>query len=208
MAASLPTQTAWTRTLRLLVVLTIAYVTAAWLARSTFARPVSDANPDLTAFGFAACALPCWAGIEAGQTPFVRANELIAGTLEGISHQIMVSGSQITVIARREERRFIAQVHYNGGLAGALRLRVDLPLVDLIGDLGLPACARFNRTLALTWFFRRDDESIIITALADRVSLDGAMTEMWIAPAGATCAEIDSLPWRGFGPNWIYAAVG
>lgn len=206
MTDTYPTQPGWTRTLRLLVLLTFVYGVAAWLARGALARPLNDANPDLTAFGFAACALPCWAGIEAGQTPFVRANELIAGTLEGISHQIMVSGSQITVIARRDERRFIAQVHYNGGVAGALRLRVDLPLVDLIGTLGLPACARFNRTIALTWFFQRDDETIIITALADRVSLDGVMTEMWISPAGATCAEIDSLPWRGFAPNWIYAA--
>lgn len=193
-----------TRTLQTALGLALSFAVAAWLARAALPRSTVPFDLALNAFGFPTCPLPCWAGIDVGRTPFERASAQIAAILTMPQLNIMTFGGRIAVDASMGEERFSAQVVHNGGLVGALRLRIDIPLVHLIDWLGPPTCGSSKGGMAIIWLVERSDQTIGVIAALDRAVLDGIVHELWIAPAHAHCAANNAHPWRGFGPNWLY----
>jgi hypothetical protein len=194
---------------RAALLLALLFTAAAGLARAAFPRPAAPVDPALAAFGFAACPLPCWAGVEVGRTPFDRAGAQIAAALTVPHQQVTISGDRLVVSALAEDPAssaapFTAQIGHSGGLVGALRLRVTLPLIGLIDRLGPPTCGRSGRGVELIWLMARGAETIGVTAALDRARPDGTVSELGIAPADADCAASGAHPWRGFGPNWLY----
>lgn len=189
---------------RALIPLMLAFAGAAWLARAAFPRPASAIDPALAAFGFSACPLPCWAGVEVGRTPFERAGAEIAAALAHPHRQIQIAGAQIAVGVDVGERQFSAQILHSGGLVGALRLRAEIAFAGLVSQLGPPTCGRSEDGLQAIWLMPRGDQTVAIGAALDRAVLDGAAHALWIALAGTTCASNDAHPWRGLGPGWLY----
>lgn len=94
------------------------------------------------AFGFSRCAMPCFAGITPGQTPFSDVIGRISESVPALSQQLLVSNSQVVFFAEDAalQASLSGVLRYHQGQVGDIRLSVVLPLSRVLLRLGRPDC--------------------------------------------------------------------
>jgi hypothetical protein len=168
-------------------------------------------DPAWHAFGFDACALPCWAGITPGQTSFDKAFALLVQHVPTLNTQVLMSGSQIPFSASLPDQYASGFIYYSQGEVGNIRLSVQLPFVQLIERLGTPSCffyaeGPYGTLGSLTVYWELD--GVLIAGLVPPGNADVQPTTSIDAvafnPDEPACFQEDTLPWLGFAPRWRY----
>lgn len=169
-------------------------------------------SPRWDELGFAACNLPCWAGITPGQTPFAEANELIAEYLADVNIHFYLTRAAMTFQAGTGDSAFGGVFYYDGSRVTEIHLDMALPVRDLLDKLGTPDCvwaARGSQQIPLTIYWERNHLSI-----GAFLNFDGRMawtpnmrTRSLLMGTTLPCNTPGMLPWMGFAPAWRYEAL-
>lgn len=128
-------------TLRLIAPILLVCAALTALTPRLWQRPV-ESSPLWTAFGFAACALPCWAGITVGQTPSGAVIERLAAGLPVFSNY-MQAGDAVLLLGSQAETMLNGVITYERrGVVRAIEFNLApaLPADALIDRLGAPDC--------------------------------------------------------------------
>lgn len=174
-------------------------------------RPLS-ASDAWEQFGFAYCALPCYAGITPGETPYHQAPGLLRQHIPVMENRMFNTGASVNfwAVTDREELSGIAR--YEQGKVGELRLNAAVPLDHLLAQLGAPDCILLtppdNPRRAPVLFWIRGDISIgaVLQALPTLVNLSSYAPALWLRSGDPDeCTIRGAVPWRGFAPTWNYA---
>jgi hypothetical protein len=157
-------------------------------------RPV-DLGADLQAFGFGACQLPCYAGIEVGETPTDQVVAVLEQHIAGRGRvQVddlppfeslrgdVITGEGIMYSFRRvvAGRDFNANVLARGGVVVNISLNGLIRLDAILAALGAPTCLSVSRQtssstlLRLMWI--HDD--IIVTSSVPSFQADWGMKSL------------------------------
>src|SRR5690606_25812707 len=167
--------------------------------------------PAWHAFGFAACALPCWAGITPGETSFDKAFDLLVQHVPSLNTQVLMSGAQIPFSANLADQYASGFLYYNQGEVGNIRLSVQLPLIQLIERLGTPSCyfsgeSSYDGLGSLTIYWELD--GVLIAGLISQGTEDVQPTTpvdgVAFSPDESACDLAETHPWLGFAPRWRY----
>jgi len=198
-------------------ILRLSLLTFALFAASTALAPLTaqrrvEVSPAWAAYGFAACALPCWAGITVGETPFSDTVTRTAASIPALtSHTI--AGSPVFLWGNADPYFFSGRVYVGGETVGRVELNLNLPADYLIARFGLPLCVLSGPDLnttthlsAIYWTggdwvaaaFVNGNARTLFTPSATIYSFtvfNGSMT-----PCPKTTA-----PWRGAAVWWRYS---
>ncbi len=161
-------------------------------------------------FGFAACALPCFAGITPGQTPFDSVTRLLMHHVQSIDPRMINGGASINFWAQSKSQLLHGLIRYDGGMVGEMQFNVALPLTEIVTELGTPDCLlpSSSRTSPVTVvFWQRQQVSIAAVLDPDRraINLNANTLALWLNATQANdCSRSGALPWRGFAPIWDY----
>ncbi len=191
------------------VIILCAVLTA--LAPLVYQRDIPP-TPLWDIFGFDACALPCWAGITVGTTPFSDALPSLQTNVHALSEYV-VSGSQVYVWGNRVPYVFSALIAYSQGDVGSFRLTITLPPDQFITRLGMPDCVfaagnanAQTRTNIVYWV--EDHLSIGAWVRGDSEALftsSEAIYALWVGRDDPTaCEQKGTILWRGIAPFWRY----
>lgn len=164
-------------------------------------------------FGFNACAMPCFAGITPGETPFNNAATLVANYLPALRQQILVSSSQAIFFGEDSATgaSLTGIARYIGGKVGEIRLTLTRTLVDVLLRFGSPDCTLAYppgnaEYLYLYW----EDEgsvfwaSVTVNSYVDFESQVFTITSTTLEDAAVCSSNTATEPWRGFAPMWVY----
>lgn len=177
------------------------------------------------ALGFTHCALPCWAGMTPGETPFdtTQIAYQVVQTFRDPSTNLVLSGSQINFWTRAADPQqpltgliFYTDREYAGGVIGDIRLSFSLPIWQLIANLGEPDCVwteatmgpQSRRVLAVYW---EDGDGVSIGTLL-AVDARGSwhpathIDSFWISVTSSACDQPEATPWMGFASFFRYIA--
>jgi hypothetical protein len=196
--------------LRLFAFLLIACVLICG-ALTAFAGRQPDPDESWQHFGFATCALPCFAGITPGQTPFQSVQQLLIRHVQSVDPRMIASGASINFWARSKSQQFGGLVRYNEGRVGEMRFNVVLPLAEIITELGTPDCLLPNTSTdpdrVTVIFWEREQVSIAAVLAPDprAINLNANTLALWLNPVQANdCSRSGAVSWRGFAPMWDY----
>lgn len=173
------------------------------------------APPSITLPGFAACALPCWAGITPGQIPYRMALRVLADHLPDMTLDFEPGLSQVNFVAQAPAANpFYGAIYEDRGQVGGLRLEVRLPVWHLIAQLGRPRCVAVHRTVTLSTrianIYWQSGEIYIWGFLAFEDGIqwgpDSHTTSLFILHSDDPCAQPGVAGWRGFAPLRLYEA--
>lgn len=218
---------------RFVIECTVAFALLA-LAIPALAPRTPPDPPYWEAHGFAACDLPCWAGIIPGITPFDQVPAMITAHVPGLTHAALVSGSEVLISSYADSTPLSALIlpGANQTVVGAVELLVPLPFGILLPYLGAPACVTSLSTgpiaggptdlaMNLVWGF--DDRTVVASVIQSEIDPlveGGWMSTAWvnsmIIQEGAIGCESFSVysaqpdyisPWYGFAPPWRYSEL-
>ncbi len=167
------------------------------------------APPDtaLDELGFAACKLPCWAGITPGVTLLTETHTLMTEHLADVDLTLQVADSAMTF---QVGSGFSGLMFYDGSRVSEVHLDAALPMSYLLETLGTPDCISASKgttQVNLTVFW---EEGARFTGAF--LLFDGRMawqpettTRTVLMGAFEVCDTPGILPWNGFAPAWHYA---
>lgn len=162
--------------------------------------------------GFRACALPCWATITPGRTPFDEAATRLRAVLPSFS-QIGTSTSQINVSTAAASGGVTGFLLYIDGVVGYMRLFAALPAGEMVRQLGTPDCVWLEQsdTSGIVQVVYWETETLSVGAMFqvnDRVTWtpETRTTNLWMDTTGRACDGELALRWIGFAPLRRYAA--
>ncbi len=194
--------------------LLIFALTAVMIALAPLAapRPV-DATPAWTAYGFAACELPCWAGITVGETPFADTVALTAASVPALtSHTI--AGSPVFLWGTADPYYFSGLVYLGETTVGRVELSLKLPADYLIARFGLPACVlsgpdvnQAGHLSAIYWGGADWVAAAFVNGSANGLFGPAATIYAFSVFRGnmSPCPKT-TAPWRGAAAWWRYTA--
>jgi hypothetical protein len=178
---------------------------------STVDTPVqeSSAGEDM---GFAACKLPCWAGITPGRTHFAQANQLMARHLPAFSIPTFLTTSTLTFQTVSSDPMISGSLYYDGGRVSEIHLDVGLPAGYLLDTLGTPDCvwvSRGNPQIVLTLYWEQNGLSTgaYFVLSRDRSWQRDMLTRFLQISTIQNCDIPGILPWQGFARAWRYEAL-
>ncbi len=178
----------------------------------TFAGRQPASDEAWQKFGFAACELPCVAGITPGQTSFNVVPNLLMRHIPVIDPLMLNSGASINFWARIPSQQLGGLIQYERGLVGEMRFNVILPLAQMVESLGTPDCILPNNSSQADQvsviFWEREGVSIGAVLPADEpvVDLSSQTLALWVRNVQPEdCALRGAVAWRGFAPIWDYA---
>lgn len=174
-----------------------------------------DADPAWEALGFAACDLPCWAGIVPGMTPFAEAFDRLAAHMPALESRVLLGGSQINFAASLDGRYLTGLIFSDRDRVGSLRMTLIVPVSELFDRAGPPDCVIYLSMLnmpysAATLFWERDGLLVgtLLDGQADRIAPSARTQLLWISAVDSACDRPESVAWRGFAPRWRYRPHG
>lgn len=163
-------------------------------------------------FGLTACALPCWAGIVPGETPFEQAPQTIADHLPITQNRFMVSSSHINYWLTITDEPFSGLIDFERGVVSDIRINAPVPMWYMIALLGTPDCLWIGDpsisqqdTIAVYW--QRDSLStgaFLNFEEGTRWQPDTLMDTVWVGTEIGFCEDVGLQAWRGFAPFWRY----
>ena len=161
------------------------------------------------AIGFAACKLPCWAGITPGLTPFAEANELLGQHLPEYQIPTFLTTSTLTFQTIAAEPMISGSLFYDGTRVGEIHLDVRLPASYLLDRLGTPDCVwvvRGSVPLIVRVYWERNGLSTGAYFIFDRdAGWQRDMLTHYLQMSTTLSCDIPGiLPWRGFARAWRY----
>ncbi|MBC7810241.1 MAG: hypothetical protein H7175_03800 [Burkholderiales bacterium] len=161
--------------------------------------------------GLTACALPCWAGIVPGETPFEQAPQTIADHLAITQNRFTVSSSHINYWLTITDEPFSGLIDYERGVVSDIRINAPVPMWYLMALLGPPDCvwidALSSQEDIIGVYWERDGLSTGAILNFDKGAAwqpDTLMDSVWASTQVGFCDEVGALRWRGFAPFWRY----
>lgn len=159
---------------------------------------------------FAACDLPCWAGVVPLETPFGEVVKIITVNLPHRRLNFRAYNTQISFDSGSPP--FFGMVYSDRGTVDAVRLEVSIPLWMLLDALGKPTCVRVSRivtsfTDVMVLYWERSAHSLISIVLLDNPAewSPGAPTdELLVTPFSNDCDLLNAPAWQGFARVWRY----
>ncbi|MBI1257218.1 MAG: hypothetical protein GC204_07080 [Chloroflexi bacterium] len=165
-------------------------------------------------FGFDFCALPCFAGITPGQTPFDNVSGLLIRHVQSVDPRMIAGGASINFWAQSKSQQLGGLVRYADGLVGEMRFNVVLPLAELISELETPDCLLANTSseakpvIVIFWERERVSIAAVVNADAQGINLDADTVALWLNAVQANdCSRSGAVRWHGFAPLWDYVRV-
>lgn len=152
--------------------------------------------------GFAACDLPCWAGLEIGVTPRLEVLGLLhyhVAKFEGLSTRLDNSLS----LSFADDALLTGGIIYTDGpFVSRIALRGAMPIGYLLEQLGSPDCVQPHPQQPTVYW---DVRGITIGTIATQAPIlwledANATTQDLLVVAGQTCNGSGVEPWRGFAP--------
>lgn len=196
--------------LTLLLFALCAAVTA--LAPRISPRPVLS-SPAYTTYGFAACDLPCWAGITVGETPFADTVPISASNI-ATRVAYTIAGSSVFLWEDLDPFYFTGLLNAAGEeTVGRIQLTVSLPADYLIERVGLPACVFSRRdfnglsyTSTIYWSGVDWAAEASVNGTARSLFTPGATIKAFVLFSGTMlpCPKT-TAPWIGAAAWWRYA---
>ncbi|MBN8634642.1 MAG: hypothetical protein J0M07_04910 [Anaerolineae bacterium] len=195
-----------------LLIFALAAVVIA-LAPLAAPRPVA-ASPAWAAYGFAACDLPCWAGITVGETPF---GATVPITAQNIPRRIAytIAGSSVFLWEDVDPYYFTGLLSAAGvETVGRIQLTVSLPADYLLERLGLPACVfsvrDFNGLSYTSTIYWSGADWVVeasVSSPARSLFTPGATIKAVVLFSGTMqpCPKT-TAPWIGAAAWWRYTA--
>ncbi len=191
---------------------------AVWLAPLLFAisaivpligQRLPPPESGVEAIGFAACSLPCWAGITPGLTPFAEANELMAEHLPAFSIPTFLTTSTLSFQTVTSQPNLAGALYYDRSRVSEVHLDVALPVWYLLDNLGTPDCvwvSRGNMQAVMAVYWEGQDLSTSAYLLFDgRMGWKLEMPTRFLQMSTTlTCKTTGIVPWMGFAPAWRY----
>jgi len=170
-------------------------------------RPPRDAG--LADAGFAACKLPCWAGVVPGVTPFAEANRLLSSHLPPYRIPTFLTTSTLSFETINSAPAVSGVLFYEQTRVGAVHLATPVPLWYLLETLGTPDCVWVSQGGAqalISIFWERSLPSTgAYFPFAERAAWELDMPARFLQMSStSSCATPGALPWRGFAPAWRY----
>jgi hypothetical protein len=162
----------------------------------------------LDSLGFAACKLPCWAGITPGLTPFAQADELLVEHLPNVDITLHLLSSALTF---QVDNELSGILFYDGGHVSEIHLEVVMPINYFLETLGTPDCVTASKgptEVSLSVIWETSDGFIGAFLLFDgRMGWNPALvTRSVLMGTVNVCDTPGILSWKGFAPAWHYAA--
>lgn len=189
-------------------------VTCACALLAALALAAGRALPDADAaywraFGLARCALPCFAGITPGETPFSDVVERIRESVPALSQQLLVSNSQAVFFAEDSalQTSLSGVVRYHQGSVGEIRLSLYLPLSSIVLRYGRPDCALLYPSAAPSELYLYWQSGALLywasVGISDRVRLSSpvyTLASTALEPPDVCQTRPEIRLWRGFAP--------
>jgi hypothetical protein len=170
-------------------------------------RPV----PPLDSPGFAACALPCWAGIIPGETRTLDAPQVMASQFADAEFEFTQVGIQINFSLDGPEQRLEGVIYDDRGIVSSYRMMMRMPLWQLMDVLGTPQCISSQTypdggELISLWWINEDHAISSGIILLPPPDWNPSVYVFTLASFTDTerCSASDVKPWRGFTPLWFY----
>jgi hypothetical protein len=157
----------------------------------------------LAHYGFAACELPCWAGITPGVTTSGFIIPLIEKNVPAYEHARFPEWG---IVAFQLENDMGGNVRFYEAVNQIYLINIEIPLTYLFEHLTLPDCVSADES-AMLMMWMRGENVIISTFLGSPSRIlsggDASSTGLMIFEAGADFCQ--TYPdWRGFAPVWFY----
>jgi hypothetical protein len=198
--------------------LLLAIRCVAWLAPllfvvSTTAPLIGQRLPppqlEIEEIGFAACTLPCWAGITPGLTPFAEASELMAEHLPAFSIPSFLTTSTLSFQTITSEPNIAGALYYDSTRVSEVHLEVALPIGYLLDRLGTPDCvwvSQGNLQAVMAVYWEGEELSTGAYLIFDgRMAWKLEMPTRYLQMSTTlTCNSPEIVPWMGFAPAWRY----
>lgn len=191
----------------------VAWLTPLLFVVSTTASLIGQRLPplelEIEAVGFAACRLPCWAGITPGVTPFAEASELMAEHLPAFSIPSFLTTSTLSFQTITSEPNLAGALYYDSSRVSEVHLEVALPIGYLLDRLGTPDCvwvSRGNIQAVMAVYWEAEELSTgAYLIFDDRMAWKLQMPTRYLQMSTTlTCNTPGIVPWRGFAPAWRY----
>jgi hypothetical protein len=179
----------------------------------------NDFSPDLTAFGFATCNLPCFAGVIPGVTFGEDLEPLLTDTISATDFQ-RLSSDAMQLSYRGETGRFSGSITLSNGKVQSFLLNAQVPLGHLMSQLGAPTCIYVDRLgvvnsattrtslFRVTWYTADYLIQAAVPMLSRRLQIHTPTMTVYIYYAtrlNSISPQLQPLPchegrsWRGFG---------
>jgi hypothetical protein len=195
-----------------LIVRLLAVILLICTAAATLGGRALSSDESWLHFGFDFCALPCFAGITPGQTPFNNAPGLIMHHIQSVDPRTIMGGASINFWAQSKTQLLSGLIRYDNGVVGEMHFSVILPLAELIAELGTPDCVLPNTDNAPARvpviFWERDQVSIaaVLDSDPEALRLSANTNAIWLNAIQVNdCSRSGAVRWRGFAPLWDYA---
>jgi hypothetical protein len=193
---------------RLLLPVILTNLLLCFVVPAAFQQPFAE-QPSWSAFGFATCELPCWAGITPGETAFTDAFDLLLKHVPTLNTRVLVGNVQINFSATSPEQIANGLIFEQGGLVETIQINFQLPVIELIRHLGIPHCVVYSggtlKVITMHW----ESESALISGLIlmndPQLRLKTPVTALTIHAGEPVCDADQAAPWIGFAASWRYA---
>lgn len=162
-----------------------------------------------TRFGFEACALPCYAGMTPGETPFGETGVLLMNHVPALDPRVISSGTSLNFFARLPVQQLAGLVRYQtDGQVGEIRLNAVLPLDQVLVQLGAPDCilaAAVDRAPIIFWERGGVSVAAVLSTDANAYQPGASLFSLWLRVATPPdCTLRGARSWQGFAPLWVY----
>jgi hypothetical protein len=172
-------------------------------------RPVASAAV-WEAFGFAACELPCWAGVHLGETSVMEGLQRITANMPALSGFDGV-GDTVDVWGSQDQYLINASLYplLDGKISG-IEMLVTLPTDLLLTRLGQPDCIYVTswQTFSLSWSTGQGAfQMSILGTLREFYTPHDAQVSISLRAGDrlTECATKRATPYAGIAPWWRYA---
>lgn len=188
----------------------LAVCVLAVCAALTAARAALPAPPLSRPPGFDACALPCWAGVVPGETPFTQAPERVSAHV-GADVAFRTTGDRL-FFEIGPGPDLTGALYNDRGRVGSMRLEVGFPLWALMQTLGTPRCALAGALsggqarVAVYWDAEPGAQVAGLAVLneADAWHPGTPTRTLLVLRDSDSCRDTGAAPWTGFAPLWRY----
>ncbi len=194
------------RILRFALVIVLLF--AGLIAVIPRAFPNTPAVPEYwDALGFTACDLPCYAGIEVGDTGFDQVADKLEQHIDALTQTTLVVNQNIYFYATAGERQVVGSISFVRNQVTAFSLAAPVPLDLLLTAFGAPDCVMTIPNAVDDWWSWYLPEAVVVVQMGGSQLLQSASADfLTIVPPQeeSSCDAELMTPWRGFAPSWVY----
>jgi hypothetical protein len=195
---------------RLVLPMLIAFAVMCFAVPALFRQPLSD-PPGWSDLGFDVCALPCWAGITPGETPFADAFDLLVAHVPTLTTRVLVGNVQINFSASSPEQVVNGSISEQQRRVRHVQIHLELPFIQLVSRLGMPDCFSYvpdplgtGEGIVTHWVTGRALVSALVLFQNDHMRLTTPIRSLGVSADNTICDQADRIDWIGFAAPWRY----